>query len=73
MNKVYKSLDEVDGDLKILKLKADIEEEKIKLNFNQIKEELHPKNLLTDLFGQVTRATLFGNLINRLSPKKKRK
>ncbi|MCF8713623.1 hypothetical protein JM658_02190 [Joostella atrarenae] len=38
--KVYTSFEEIDKDLKILRLKKDISKEEIKLNYNGLKEDL---------------------------------
>lgn len=41
----YKNIAEIERDIEILELKNQIEEEKIKLRFYQIKEDLSPKTL----------------------------
>ncbi|WP_437396081.1 DUF6327 family protein [Flagellimonas lutimaris] len=45
----YTSFKEIDRDLKILKLQRQIEEEKVKLAFQNTKEELYPSNILGGL------------------------
>ncbi len=45
----YTSFNEIDRDLKILKLQRQIEEEKVKLAVQHTKEELYPTNILGGL------------------------
>ncbi|WP_375325891.1 DUF6327 family protein [Flagellimonas sp. GZD32] len=48
-HKQYTSFDEIDRDLKVLKLERQIDEEKIKLAIQNIKKELYPVNVLGGL------------------------
>lgn len=41
----YNNVKEIEKDIEILKLKNQIEEEKIKLRFHQMREDLSPKTL----------------------------
>ncbi|MBO0330896.1 DUF6327 family protein [[Muricauda] lutisoli] len=45
----YTSFNEIDRDLKVLKLQRQIEEEKVKLAIHNTKEELYPTNILNGL------------------------
>ena len=45
----YTSFEEIDRDLKILKLQRQIEEEKVKLAVQNTKNELYPTNILGGL------------------------
>lgn len=45
----YHSFEAIDQDLRILKLKRKIEEEKLKLAVEQVKQEIYPTNLLGGL------------------------
>ncbi len=45
----YTSFNEIDRDLKVLKLQRQIEEEKVKLAIHNTKEELYPTNILSGL------------------------
>ncbi|HEA19922.1 hypothetical protein LCGC14_1607930 [marine sediment metagenome] len=51
--KKYKSFDEIDQDLKILKLERQIDLENLKMNFNQTKQSLYPSSLLGGFGGIV--------------------
>ncbi len=48
-HKQYTSFDEIDRDLKVLKLERQIDEEKIKLAIQNTKKELYPVNVLGGL------------------------
>lgn len=49
--KKYKSFDEIDQDLKILKLERQIDLENLKMNFNQTKQSLYPSSLVGGVGG----------------------
>lgn len=49
--KKYTSFQEIDQDLKILKLQQDIERENLKLNFNNTKASFYPTNLMGGVVG----------------------
>lgn len=46
MQTEYTSFEEIDRDLKVLKLQRQIEEEKVKLAVQNTKKELYPTNIL---------------------------
>ncbi|HBU79097.1 MAG TPA: hypothetical protein DEF18_13435 [Muricauda sp.] len=45
----YTSFEDIDWDLKILKLQRQIDEEQVKLAVHKTKEELYPTNILTGM------------------------
>ncbi|WP_349523569.1 DUF6327 family protein [Muricauda sp. NFXS6] len=45
----YTSFEDIDRDLKVLKLQRQIEEEKVKLAIQNTKKELYPTNILGGL------------------------
>lgn len=53
--KVYNSYEEVDNDLRILRLQTQINKEKIKLNYHHIKEDLEPINMVTGIIGTIAK------------------
>lgn len=53
--KVYNSYEEVDNDLRILRLQSQINKEKIKINYHHIKEDLEPINMVTGLLGSIAK------------------
>lgn len=56
--KEYKSFEEVDRDLKILKLQNEIDKEELKLSIKHVKKEISPKVLLGNLSDLVKRKAL---------------
>jgi hypothetical protein len=46
IRKQYSSFEDIEQDLKILKLQRQIDEEKLKLSFENTKKELYPVNIL---------------------------
>ena len=55
--KIYSSFEEIELDLKILKLEREIHAQKIKLNLQKTGENLRPINLLQDYIGEGNRTT----------------
>ncbi|NVN17091.1 hypothetical protein GUA46_01950 [Muricauda sp. HICW] len=45
----YTSFEDIDRDLKILKLQRQIDEEQVKLSLQKTKEELYPTNILAGM------------------------
>lgn len=54
----YKSFEEIDRDLKILKLQQQIQEEKVKLAVQNTKQELYPVNILGGLAPLIQKVTI---------------
>jgi hypothetical protein len=46
IHKQYNSFEDIEQDLRILKLQRQIDEEKLKLSFENTKKELYPVNIL---------------------------
>lgn len=55
--KIYSSFEEIELDLKILKVQREIHAQKIKLNLEKTGENLKPVNLLQDYIGESNRNT----------------
>ncbi|MFD2698141.1 DUF6327 family protein [Mesonia sediminis] len=53
--RIYTNYNQIDEDLKILKLQTEIDKEKVKLSVNEIKEDLSPVSLVTSLFSAVVK------------------
>lgn len=56
--KEYSSFDEIDRDLKILKLQTQIDKEEIKLSYELIKDNMSPLSLITSISGSIIRKAL---------------
>lgn len=68
--KTYKNIQEVDKDLSIFKLRADIEEEKLKFHAAQLKEELSARALVVDLIPSFIKRFVFKKIIGRFKKKR---
>ncbi|MDF3028106.1 MAG: hypothetical protein K0S23_2413 [Fluviicola sp.] len=55
--KIYSSFEEIELDLKILKLEREIHAQKIKMGFRETGENLRPMNLLQDYIGTGNQTT----------------
>ncbi|MDT0690463.1 DUF6327 family protein [Salegentibacter sp. F188] len=71
MKKRYTSYDQVDRDLKILKLQTDIDKEEVKLSVDQVKSNISPKVIGSDLFGSVVQKALILKAISKIMGIKK--
>lgn len=70
MRKTYTSFEEIDKDLKILKLKRQIQEEKVKLAVENTKKEFYPTNIiggLAPLIQKIMISMVAKKLLNKLS------
>lgn len=53
--KVYNNYDEINHDLRVLKLQNEINEERIKLGIAEIKEDFSPVSLISGVAGSVVK------------------
>jgi hypothetical protein len=56
--KIYETYEEVNHDLKILKLQTQINKEKIRLTTNSIKEDFSPVSVATGIIGKIVKRAL---------------
>jgi len=56
--KIYETYEEVNHDLKILKLQTQINKEKIRLITNSIKEDFSPVSVATGIIGKIVKRAL---------------
>jgi len=66
--KTYSSFDEINRDLEIYRLQAQIGKEKMKHNFIEIKDAVSPTNLLIDVGLNLVRKILYGRVLHKLLP-----
>ncbi|MCA0958665.1 DUF6327 family protein [Flagellimonas ruestringensis] len=69
MHTEYTSFEEIDRDLKILKLQRQIQEEKVKLAVQNTKEEFYPANILgglAPLFQKIAISLVAKKLLRKL-------
>lgn len=64
--KIYSSFEEIDKDLKILKLQTEIDKEEIKLSLDQTKSNLSPKSLLGSAVGSVVQKLLALKAVSKI-------
>ncbi|MDT0647238.1 DUF6327 family protein [Zunongwangia sp. F260] len=66
MGKKYTSYDQIDRDLKILKLQTDIDKEEVKLSVDQVKSNISPAALGSDLFGSMIQKALILKALSKM-------
>lgn len=65
--KEYSSFEEIDRDLKILKLQTEIDKEEIKLSLEHAKEGLSPVSMLGSLVGSVLEKAIVLKAVTKLT------
>lgn len=64
--KIYTSFEEIDQDIKVLKLQKEISKEEIKLNYNGIKDDFSFLNVVGKTAGAVIQKALTFRLLRNL-------
>ena len=64
IQKQYNSFEEIDMQLKILKLKRALEKEKLIFNYLKVKYLLYPKNIALE-FGNIIHQNIIAFILNR--------
>ncbi|SDS37666.1 DUF6327 family protein [Gramella sp. MAR_2010_147] len=64
--RVYSSFQEIDKDLKILKLQTEIDKEEIKLSLDQTKESLSAKSLFSNMMGSLAQKALVLKAVSKI-------
>ncbi|MBW2961555.1 DUF6327 family protein [Mesonia aestuariivivens] len=64
--KIYESYQEINHDLKILKLQNHIDRERIKLTVNDIKEDFSPVSVATGIAGKIAKKALILKVVSKL-------
>lgn len=64
--KIYSSFEEIDKDIKVLKLQKEISKEEIKLNFNGIKDDFGFLNVVGKTAGFIIQRALALKLVKKL-------
>lgn len=65
--KEYKSFEEVDKDLEILKIRREVEQEEVKLSVAQTKMSLSPLSLISSLLGTLLQKIVMLKIFTKLS------
>ncbi|EAP87768.1 MULTISPECIES: DUF6327 family protein [Croceibacter] len=66
MKKIYSSFDEIDKDLKILKLQKDIDLEEVKISYHEVKNSLSPIGLISNVAGAIAQKAFVLKAVNKL-------
>lgn len=69
--KEYSSFDEIERDLKILKLQKQIDREEIKLSYQLTKDNLSPLSLIASIAGSVLQKALVLKAVSKIFGVKK--
>ena len=64
--KVYTSFDQINHDLKVLKLQQEIDKEQLKLSFSDAKDSLSPISLLAGTVGTIAKKTVVRKMVNTI-------
>jgi len=64
--KKYTSFEEIDRDLKILKLQNEIDKEEIKISVNRTKEELSPMTIIGGMVGSIFQKAIVLKAVSKI-------
>lgn len=66
MKRRYTNFDDIDRDLRFLKLQTQIDKEELKLRAHNIKETLSPLGIITNVFGAIAKKAIVLKAIDKL-------
>ncbi|AGC76543.1 hypothetical protein LX97_01204 [Nonlabens dokdonensis] len=69
--RVYNSFDEMDRDLRYLKLQQQVHQETMKLQVNEVKESLSAVSILSNIVGSIAKKAVVLKVVNKLIGLKK--
>lgn len=69
--KTYNSFEEINQELEIYKLQAQIDKEKLKQNYFEIKDAVSPTNIALDFGLSIVRKLLYGKFLHKFLPFRK--
>lgn len=64
--KIYTSFDEIDKELKILKLQKEIDLEEVKLSYHEVKSSLSPIGIIANIVGAIAQKAFVLKAVNKL-------
>ncbi len=71
MMRVYSSFEEIDKDLKILKLQTEIDKEEIKLSIDRTKQGFSPMSFIGSAVGSIIQKALILKAVSKITGVKK--
>ncbi|WP_203295117.1 DUF6327 family protein [Luteirhabdus pelagi] len=69
--RIYTNFDEIDRDLRYLKLQSQINKEEVKLTLNETKETLSPLGIVTNIIGSIAKKAFILKAVDKLIGMKK--
>jgi hypothetical protein len=69
--RVYNSFDEIDNDLRYLKLQQQVQQEMMKLQVNEVKDRLSAVSILTNIISSIAKKAVVLKVVNKLLGLKK--
>lgn len=66
--RIYTSFDQIDRELEIYKLQAEVDREKVKRSYFYFKEAISPANLALDVAASLTKKVLLSKAVYRFLP-----
>lgn len=69
--RVYNSFEEMDRDLRYLKLQQQVHQETMKLQINEVKESLSAVSILSNIVGSIAKKAVVLKVVNKLIGLKK--
>jgi hypothetical protein len=63
---MYNNIEELDRDLKYLKLQQEVHKETMKLNVNELKESFSAVSIMTNIIGSIAKKAVILKAVNRL-------
>ena len=64
--RIYSSFEDINNDLKILKLQKDIDLEEVKLSYYEVKSSLSPVGLIANVAGAIAQKAFVLKAVNKL-------
>lgn len=64
--RMYNNIEELDRDLKYLKLQQEVHKETMKLNVNELKESFSAVSIMTNIIGSIAKKAVILKAVNRL-------
>jgi len=69
--RVYNSFEEIDSDLRYLKLQQQVQQEMMKLQVNEVKDRLSAVSILTNIISSIAKKAVVLKIVDKLLGSKK--